>query len=361
MRENWRQRALDAERATEDARRAAEEAQGEVARLECTLDAMPHAVVVCDESGRAVFRNRLAVSLVSARHSDALAARAVEEVLIAARRGEPQSQTLELRGPPARTLVLTSSALEGTEAPIGTLAVIEDVTERRHLEAVRRDFVANVSHELRTPVGALAILAETLGGEKDADVVSRLARRIGTEAQRVGRIIEDLLDLSRMEVDTAAVREVVAVGMIVAAAIDRVRPAAERRQVTIRTSGDTDAVKVLGDDRQLVSAVGNLLDNAVKYSDLSAVVEIGALRVDDWIEIAVHDEGIGIPTKDLERIFERFYRVDRARSRQTGGTGLGLSIVRHVASNHGGEVLVASCEGEGSTFTLRLPAAEGVA
>jgi two-component system sensor histidine kinase SenX3 len=361
MRENWRQRALDAERATEEARREADEARAEVARLQCTLDAMPHAVVVCDDTGRAVFRNRHAITLVSARHSDALAARAVEEVLIAARRGEPQSKTLELRGPPARTLDLTSSALSSDGELIGTLAVIEDVSERRHLEAVRRDFVANVSHELRTPVGALAILAETLAGEKDADVVARLARRIGNEAQRVGRIIEDLLDLSRMEVDTAAVRDVVSVGMVVASAIDRVRPAADRRQVTIHTSGDTDALKVLGDERQLVSAVGNLLDNAIKYSDPSAVVEIAAARVDDWVEIAVHDEGIGIPTKDLERIFERFYRVDRARSRQTGGTGLGLSIVRHVTSNHGGEVLVASCEGEGSTFTLRLPAAEGVA
>jgi two-component system sensor histidine kinase SenX3 len=360
MRENLRKRVTDLEQELEAARARADAALSEAARLRHTLDAIPHAVVVCDDSGKAIFRNRLAVNLVTARHSDALAARAVEEVLIAARRGEPQRKTLELRGPPARSLVLTSSALSADGEPIGTIAVIEDVSERRHLEAVRRDFVANVSHELRTPVGALAILAETLGGEKDQDVVKRLARRIGNEAQRVGRIIEDLLDLSRMEADSETARDVVAVGMIVAAAVDRIRPAAERRRLTIQRRGDVDGLKVVGDERQLVSAVGNLLDNAVKYSDASAVVEIGGVRNGDWVEIAVHDEGIGIPSKDLERIFERFYRVDRARSRQTGGTGLGLSIVRHVATNHGGEVLVESCEGEGSTFTLRLPAAETV-
>jgi two-component system sensor histidine kinase SenX3 len=350
-----RRRLIEAERALAQAHAALEAAQTDVDALRRALDAMPQGVVVCDASGRMVFRNRHAEALFAARDSDALAARALSEVLVAARRGEAETRTLELHGPPPRTLVLTGSTACTGDQPGASIAVIEDISERRYLEAVRRDFVANVSHELRTPVGALAILAETLNDEQDPDVVRRLADRIGNEAERVGRIIEDLLDLSRMEADDASVHEPVAVGVLVAGALERVRPTAEHHGVEIDVSGQADSLKVIGDERQLVSALGNLLDNAVKYSDAGAVVEVGAHTHDGWVEVAVRDNGIGIPSKDLERIFERFYRVDRARSRQTGGTGLGLSIVRHIATNHGGQVLVESREGEGSTFTLRLP------
>jgi len=233
---------------------------------------------------------------------------------------------------------------------------VDDVSERRQLEAVRRDFVANVSHELRTPVGALALLGEALSGESDPEVVSRLARRITAEADRAARMIEDLLDLSRIEGGGPAPRRQVSVDMLVSAALERSRPVAELRRVHLQSSHRrAPGAWLMGDEAQLVSAVANLVDNAVKYSDEGSSVRVSARMGDGCVDISVRDRGIGIPRKDLQRVFERFYRVDRARSRDTGGTGLGLSIVRHVATNHGGDVSVESAEGQGSTFTLHLP------
>jgi len=224
----------------------------------------------------------------------------------------------------------------------------------------------NVSHELKTPMGALGLLAETLQFEKDEAVAQRLAERIHTEAFRVNRIIEDLLDLSRLESEGSPVREPVPVGLFVAEAIERIRTAAEQRDIKISFEEPSVALRVTGDRRQLVSAVHALLENAASYSPEGSTIEVEVERVTtppDELEftdgpvvrISVRDHGIGIPAKDLERIFERFYRVDPGRARQTGGTGLGLSIVRHVAQNHGGNVSVSSREGEGSTFLLDLP------
>ncbi len=229
------------------------------------------------------------------------------------------------------------------------------MSERRRLEAVRRDFVANISHELKTPVGALSLLAETLLGEDDADVVGRLAERILAEALRVGRTIDDLLELSRIEIDETFEHEVVHVDDVVAEAVQRIRPGAEQHGISLAAPDVDRDITVIGDRRQLVSALFNLLDNAVKYSEPGSPVEVNVATVDGWVEIAVRDHGIGIPSRDIDRIFERFYRVDRARSRETGGTGLGLAIVRHVAVNHDGDVRVESRQGEGSTFTLTLP------
>jgi two-component system, OmpR family, sensor histidine kinase SenX3 len=237
--------------------------------------------------------------------------------------------------------------------------VVEDVSERRRLEAVRRDFVANVSHELKTPVAAVGLLAETMAGEDDPTTVRRLAERIQDEAFRVAKIIDDLLDLSRLEAEEAVRHEPVRVAEVVAAAAAQIEPAATLRSVRLEVVAAPRSWTVHGDRRQLVSALANLLENAVKYSDDGCAVEVRARTDGAAIEVSVRDTGIGIPSRDLGRIFERFYRVDRGRGRDTGGTGLGLSIVRHVASNHGGEVLVESVEGEGSTFTLRLPAAPG--
>jgi two-component system sensor histidine kinase SenX3 len=239
------------------------------------------------------------------------------------------------------------------------VAIIEDISERRRLEAVRRDFVANISHELKTPVGALSLVAETLEGEDDPAVVARLSHRMRTEAERLGRIIEDLLDLSRIEAEEFPSREPVPVHLVVAQAVERLRPAAEHRGIRLDIEEPPRSFAIRGDRRQLVSAVHNLVDNAIKYSEDGSSVQVTIGQGDGWVTIAVADHGIGIPTRDLERIFERFYRVDRARSRDTGGTGLGLAIVRHVASNHGGHVEVCSREGEGSTFTLRLPGGPG--
>jgi two-component system sensor histidine kinase SenX3 len=224
---------------------------------------------------------------------------------------------------------------------------------------MRTDFVANISHELRTPVGALAVLAEALVDEVEPEVVSRLAEKMVMEAHRVGRIIEDLLELSRIEVGESPHREVVSVGLVAAESVERLRHLAANRQITIEVHEPSRRLNVIGDRRQLVSAVANLVENGVKYSDPGATVEVSAHTDGTWVDVVVRDHGIGIPARDLDRIFERFYRVDRGRSRETGGTGLGLAIVRHVASNHRGTVSVTSHEGAGSTFTLRIPAGPG--
>jgi two-component system sensor histidine kinase SenX3 len=323
----------------------------DTARLRAALDALPIGVAIADVNGTVSYRNRRARSLAGARDADVLAARLVDDQLAS---GVSQRQTLDLHGPPPRSFEVTTAPLEVDGEPAGTLAVVEDVTERRQLDAVRRDFVANVSHELRTPIGALGVLAETLADERDAGTIGRLCQRISAEADRAGRIIEDLLDLSRIEAEGAAHRSDLVVVDLVSSATERVAPAGEQRNIRITTNVAAD-LEVLGDEGQLVSALSNLLDNAVKYSEDGSDVHVEASEVGGEVVITVRDEGVGIPTRDLERIFERFYRVDRARSRQTGGTGLGLAIVRHVAANHGGEVTVESREGVGTTFALRLP------
>ncbi|MFN2609087.1 MAG: sensor histidine kinase [Acidimicrobiales bacterium] len=328
-------------------------------RLEGALSAVVEGVVVCDEGGEVVFENERATAFMGTHHAEPLARQAVLDLLAAAADEGLQRQTLELYGPPRRTLTIVATALDDAWRGLGAVAVIEDVSGRRHLEEVRRDFVANISHELKTPVGALALLAETLADEEDHEVANRLAHRLQVESQRVARIVDDLLDLSRIESEEAPVREPVAVHLVVAQAAERVRPVAERRGVTITFGESSRRLTVTGDRRQLVSALFNLLENAVKYSGKGSTVDVRSRGGGDWVELDVTDTGIGIPGRDLERIFERFYRVDRARGRDTGGTGLGLAIVRHVAANHGGEVRVESQEGKGSTFTLRLPAGPG--
>ncbi len=328
-------------------------------RLEGALRVVGIGVVVCDESGEIVFQNEQADAFMGDRPADALAHQAVTELLKAAAEGAVQTQTLDLYGPPRRTLTIVASPVDDGWRGLGAVAVIEDVSDRRHLEAVRRDFVANISHELKTPVGALALLAETLAGEDDAEVVNRLARRLQLESQRVARIVDDLLDLSRIESEETPMREPVAVHLVVAEAAERVRSAAEQRAVTITFGEGAKHLIVTGDRRQLVSALFNLLENSVKYSDEGSTVDVRSHTDGEWVDLTVTDRGIGIPERDLERVFERFYRVDRARGRDTGGTGLGLAIVRHVATNHGGDVRVESHEGTGSSFTLRIPAGPG--
>jgi len=330
-------------------------------RLASAFGGIPQGVVVFDHLGTMAFRNEVAAGYLEARHGDVLVEEAIVEqarLVTVARDGLPP-QTIELFGPPRRTLVLTATPLRQGIRRLGALVVVDDVTDRRRLEAVRRDFVANISHELKTPVGALALLAETLLVEDDVQVAHRLTERILTEAFRVGRTIDDLLELSRLEADDETRRDEVPVHPVLSEGVDRVRPAAEQQGIAVEVEEPPKRLVVLGDRRQLVSAIYNLLDNAVKYSDRGSSVHVRARTDGRWVDIEVEDHGIGIPRRDLERVFERFYRVDRARSRETGGTGLGLAIVRHVASNHGGDVQVDSAEGEGSTFTLRLPVGAG--
>jgi two-component system sensor histidine kinase SenX3 len=309
---------------------------------------------VFDGDGRPVVHNPAGAVYTEARHGDALVEAAMDQLVRRALDGERGTDVVELFGPPRRTLVITATPLE--VAGPGAVAVIDDVTERRRLEAVRRDFVANISHELKTPVGALVLLAETLVDEDDPATTSRLAGRMLTEAQRMGRTIDDLLELSRIEADEHHTREPVDVDDVLSAAVDRIGPAADQRSIDVIVDGGHRGVTIAGDRRQLTSAVFNLLENAVKYSDEGSVVHLRARSDGTWVDLEVEDHGVGIPPRDLQRIFERFYRVDQARSRETGGTGLGLAIVRHVVNNHEGEVFVDSREGEGSTFTLRFPA-----
>ncbi len=354
------------EEATGAASLAVNESSAESVRLRRSLDALPLGLVLCDEAGSVIFRNNQAENLMASRYGDAIAAQAVTEVLAEGWSNGVAERTIDIYGPPRRTLSVRASVIDDGRRPLGVIAIIEDVSERRRLEDIRRDFIANVSHELKTPMGALGLLAETLQFEQDPAVANRLAERINSEAFRVNRIIEDLLDLSRIESEGSPMREPVPVSLIVADAIERIRTSAEQHDVTLDFIEPATNYVSVGDRRQLISAIHALLENAVVYSPSGGNVVISIDRVepttnDDGevvgplVRIAIRDEGVGIPAKDLERIFERFYRVDPGRARETGGTGLGLSIVRHVAQNHGGSVVVDSREGEGSTFALELP------
>ncbi len=463
------------ESVTGGAAQAVTESSSDAIRLRRSLDTLTQGVVLCDENGTVIYRNGRANALMVSRHGDALAAQAVTEVLEDAWHEGSAEHTLDLYGPPRRTLQVRARQIDDGRRPLGVIALIEDISERRRLEEIRRDFVANVSHELKTPMGALGLLAETLVSEPDPQVAQRLAGRIHNEAFRVSRIIDDLLDLSRIESEEAPPREPVLVNLVMADAIERVRATADQRGIEIVLHEPSPPVAVMGDRRQLVSAMHALLENAITYSyDNSKVVVSGNVqrsnpnlehpaalsddgpargadggegavsddtpasgqasvinadesaseegeeegpielvftpeileaytppdedagiappatgstlstmppveaekveaagtglvettsagspswRVEerDSVRLSVQDHGVGIPARDLDRIFERFYRVDHGRSRDTGGTGLGLSIVRHVANNHQGWVDVESREGEGSTFTLVLP------
>ncbi|MFG3422035.1 sensor histidine kinase [Micromonospora sp. NPDC049460] len=243
-----------------------------------------------------------------------------------------------------------------------------DVTESHRLARVRRDFVANVSHELKTPIGALQLLAEALldatepagAGAPDLseDLVAarRFAERIQHESTRLGRLVQELLELTRLQgAEAQPPPEPVAVDWVVAEVIDRTRTSAAARRIDVVVEGER-GLTVHGSDTQLATAVSNLVENAINYSGEDTTVRITARADDEHVEIAVADQGIGIGPTDVDRIFERFYRADQARSRSTGGTGLGLAIVKHIAGNHGGRVEVSSTLGGGSTFTLRLPA-----
>jgi two-component system sensor histidine kinase SenX3 len=245
----------------------------------------------------------------------------------------------------------------GTVPPPGPVAlVLQDVTETRRSEAVRRDFVANVGHELKTPVGALSLLAEAIEqAADDPEAVQRFAGRIAHEADRLSRLVRELIDLSRLQGGEPLPELLpVEVDRVIAEAVDRTRTAARAKGLDIAVGGEHGLV-VRGVEAQLSTAVTNLLANAVAYSEGENRIAVAARARSGFAEIAVTDSGIGIPRQDRQRVFERFYRVDQSRASSTGGTGLGLAIVKHVASNHGGSVSVWSEEGLGSTFTLRIP------
>jgi two-component system, OmpR family, sensor histidine kinase SenX3 len=270
--------------------------------------------------------------------------------------GTAREQEMRVRRPPLGRELLE---LRVRVAELGTgaiLILIDDLAEERRVDIVRRDFVANVSHELKTPVGALSLLAEAvLAASESPDEVRHFAERMQVEAVRLSHLIQDVVDLSRLQGDDPLTHaEVVDVDLLVSRAVDEVRTIAGGREIEILRGDPSDAA-VYGDRSQLLTAIRNLLANAIAYSADGTKVSIDARQADDLIEINVKDQGIGIASNELDRIFERFYRVDQARSRMTGGTGLGLAIVKHVCQNHGGECTVWSEVGVGSTFTIRLP------
>ena len=319
-------------------------------RLSEAVDHLEIGVVISSPSNVVVYRNAAARSR-RGTHVGLLLDDQLSSIIAETREGRQVRRVIELHGPPRSWLEVTADPMPDG----GVVATIRDVSERARTDAMRTDFVTNISHELKTPVGAVAVLAEALMDEDDPDVVHRLADHLVDESHRAVRTIDDLLKLSQIE-STRPGDTAVDLIAVVRTAIARGRAVDAGRGVEITALDMPDELWIRGDERQLVSAVGNLVENAVKYSAPGSGVQVRTRADDTAIEVMVADQGVGIPTRDLDRIFERFYRVDKARSRETGGTGLGLSIVRHVATNHGGDVLVSSQEGEGSTFVLRLPA-----
>ncbi|MEO3766915.1 ATP-binding protein [Streptomyces sp. B8F3] len=330
--------------------------------VDTVLSVLRSSAVVLDEDDAVVKASSAAYALGLVRGGRL----AVEPMLAMARDtrrdGEIRQVELDL---PRRSGRGEALAVSARVAPLGSrlvLLLVEDMTEARRIEAVRRDFVANVSHELKTPVGALSLLSEAvMDAADDPEAVERFAGRMQGEATRLTSLVQELIDLSRVQNDDPLEdAEPVRIDELVGEAIERCRQQAGAKQITIATGG-TAGLHIWGHRGQLAAALGNLVENAVNYSPARTRVGIAARRLPapggNLIEIAVTDQGIGISEKDRERVFERFYRVDPARSRATGGTGLGLAIVKHVAASHGGEVTVWSAEGQGSTFTLRLPEA----
>jgi signal transduction histidine kinase len=302
------------------------------------LSSMAEGVVLIDAAGSPVYENPAAKALIGS--SAALPRHVLDGEVSEFRVRHPKER--ELR-------VVTSTIPEGNK-----LVVMQDVTESRRTDNMRREFVSNVSHELKTPVAGILASAETLeiSVAEDPASVGKFAESLLTEARRLSKLVEDLLDLARLEQETPPFEEV-EFSDLVALEISRAGDMATRKSLSLRSDVDP-GLNVLGNAEDLTLAVRNLLVNALRYTERGGVT-VRLETLDGRAVFSVTDTGVGIPTKDVPRIFERFYRVDKARSRETGGTGLGLSIVRHVAERHGGEVSAESELGQGSTFTLSLP------
>lgn len=336
----------------------------DVSDLEAILSASNAGGVLLDERGLLVFVNGPAARMGLAEN-DALTLPALDRLCGEARRsGETQRITIEI---PRAGLEAsgrgTNRVLEVRAIPLTRKRVMllaEDRTAARQLDSVRRDFVANISHELKTPVGAISLLAETISdASDDPPAIAEFAGRIRKEAARLTSLIQEVIELSRAEAAAALNHpRLVSADALIADAVDQSATAAAARDITLEMAPETGA-KVRGDHDVLVTAVRNLVDNAVNYSPDGSHVAIGARVRDGRVEISIIDHGPGIDPALQPRIFERFFRIDPARSRDTGGSGLGLSIVKHVAAEHGGDVQVWSKPGHGSTFTLRLPQTEG--
>jgi two-component system, OmpR family, phosphate regulon sensor histidine kinase PhoR len=336
---------------------------------EAILESMHEGVLALDTQERVITVNRAAEALLGVVATQAKGHTiqevvrnvALQRLLVAAVHSpEPTTADIVLRGAGERFLQATATALRDAQGrEIGVLVVLNDVTQLRHLENIRRDFVSNVSHELKTPITSIKGFVETLrdGALEDHEHAGRFLEIIARHAERLHAIIEDLLALSRLEQDSDGYdipRLETSLLEVIQAAILDCAAKAEAQHVTVVLTCAAE-LRAAVNAPLLEQALVNLLENAITYSNRESRVWVTAHQEDDLLVIAVRDQGIGIPQDHLDRIFERFYRVDKARSRERGGTGLGLAIVKHIAQVHGGQVLVTSVVGQGSTFTLRLP------
>lgn len=315
--------------------------------------------IVLDSSGRVVRASAQAIAYGLVRRDVLTSSELSHLARQVMRDGTIRETELELaRGPLGQGRIHVGVRV----APIGhdlVLVLVDDRTQVRRLEETRRDFVVNVSHELKTPVGGLALLAEAVEDAADDPVaVRRFAHRMKSESGRLTRLVSEIVDLSRLQTtDALGHPQVVDVSACAQEAVEHTRLVAGERQVVASATGAPDQLTVAGDPDLITTAIRNLVTNAISYSEDGTRVAVVTRRAGDIVEVAVSDQGQGISEEDQERVFERFYRIDPARSRATGGTGLGLSIVKHICANHGGEVTVWSQPGHGSTFTMRLPAA----
>lgn len=341
---------LERERTSLEARVAAAEQKNRW--LTDTMSALPLGVLVLIHQ-TVVLENTLIGAPTPNAGTNVLVRDAALSVAAACEQsGAVVQREVKLHGPPPFVFDITAHPLAGE----CVMCLVVDISEQRRLADIRRDFTINASHELRTPIGAIALLAETLEQEDDQANIKTLVAHLLREADRAQRLLEGVLDLARFEAGQRPQPDEVDLGWVAGQAQERLAPQARDAGIELRLDTSPDrAAKVAGEAEQLVSAVTNLVDNAIKYSTNGGSVSISVTREHDWATVAVADRGVGIPSRDLDRIFERFYRVDRGRDRRTGGTGLGLSIARHIAENHGGRIDVESVEGRGSTFFLVLP------
>ena len=344
-----------------------QEAQEEKTKIGSMLANIADGVIVTNAEGRIELFNPKAERIFGTEVENALGRSIIEitqsyqlqDLIENALAGKKGHTELKLTFPRRKILEVKTSFLREPNGTIfGTITTFDDITKVRSLKKARRDFTANVSHELRTPVSSIKALTESLiaGAKDEPDKATQFLENIHKETERLTCLINDILDLSRLESsETPIEQEEVNLGDLALRLVERFQPAASRKSVQLKTEDSSENIKILGDYDQVMLALSNLLDNAVKYTPEGGEVTIKLSGDEKKAQLSVSDTGIGIPTKDIHRIFERFYVVDRARSREFGGTGLGLSIVKHVVENHCGKVKVKSVLGKGSTFTISFP------
>ncbi|MFT4235424.1 MAG: ATP-binding protein [Microbacterium sp.] len=324
--------------------------------LIAALPVIEDATAVIDQSGIVVFASASAARIGLSEGEIPVQPELREVIKTVRHGGADQSETLRIRRGRFSDDTRLVNVHVARIAQRLTLLTVRDITSEERLQQMRQDFIANTSHELKTPVGAIQLLAEALEqAADDPEQVRRFAGRVGEEVERLGELVSRIMDLSRLQADDDQIdMDVVAIDDVVSKAVDRHRVQAESAQVVLVSGGDKKLF-VHGSKTILVDAVSNLITNAIAYSPEGSRVGVGVRGTDDAVEIAVTDQGIGIAESDQNRVFERFYRADQARSRRTGGTGLGLAIVKHAVSRHGGDVRLWSQPDRGSTFTIRLP------